>query len=271
MKKQKNDYWVDRIVRAQTALSDKNTAQVERQLRKYYRRTFDSCLVAFEQTYQHILDSIEDGREPTPADLFKLDRYWMMQRQIRRELYTLGDLEIDLLSRRFERNFFDVYNSFSISGRNTYSTISKEAARQMINSVWCADGKTWSERVWGNVAYLQETLNEGLIDCVVNGRKTTDLKKILQERFDVSYSRADMLVRTEMAHIQTQAAKQRYEDYGLEEYEILGNEDDTCHHKGVDCHKMDGKRFRYDEMREGVNAPPFHPNCKCCIVPVVDI
>jgi SPP1 gp7 family putative phage head morphogenesis protein len=73
-----------------------------------------------------------------------------------------------------------------------------------------------------------------------------------------------------MAHIQTQAAKQRYQDYGLTEYEILGNDDDSCGGGKVDCHELNGKKFKYSEMVVGKNAPPFHPNCKCCIVPVVE-
>ena len=78
-------------------------------------------------------------------------------------------------------------------------------------------------------------------------------------------------MRTEIAHIQTVAAAQRYKDYGIAEYEILGNDDDSCGNHGIDCHKLDGKRFKYSEMITGVNAPPFHPNCKCSIIPVINI
>ena len=125
-------------------------------------------------------------------------------------------------------------------------------------------------RIWTNNNRLLETLNEQLIHCVASGKKTTELKNLLQERFGVSYSTANRLVRTELAQIQTQAAKQRYVDYGLKEYEILGNDDDSCGNHSVDCHEMNGKRFYYADMVIGKNAPPFHPNCKCCIVPVIE-
>lgn len=264
-------YWAERVVKAQEKLTNKSVRQTEAQLKKYYSSTMKKVLDDFEQTYNKLLLSIEEGKQPTPADLYKLDKYWQMQAQLRKELLKLGDRQAVLLSKNFELHFFDVYYSFGIPGESAYSTISTEAAQQMINQIWCADGKSWSNRVWENVNKLQEQLNEGLIDCVVSGRKPSELKKILQERFGVSYSRANTLIRTEMAHIQTQAAKQRYEDYGLTEYEILGNDDDSCGNHGVDCHELDGKRFLYAEMVAGKNAPPFHPNCKCCIVPVVEI
>jgi SPP1 gp7 family putative phage head morphogenesis protein len=263
-------YWQNRLIKTQEALTKKSERKVREQLRKYYKTTMEKVLDDFEQTYNKLLLSIEEGREPTPADLYKLDKYWKAQEQLRAELRALGEREAVLMSKHFEEHFFDIYYSFAMESDAAYSTLDVETAREMLNQIWCADGKSWSERIWDNVGKLQMELNEGLIDCVVAGRSPSQLKKQLMERFGVSLSRADTLVRTEMAHIQTQAAKRRYEDYGLTFYEILGNNDDTCGNHGVDCHKLDGKRFRYTEMVAGKNAPPFHPNCKCCIVPVVE-
>jgi SPP1 gp7 family putative phage head morphogenesis protein len=264
-------YWAERIVKSQEKMTAKSVRQTEKQLREYYGRTMETVIGQFESTYNKLLSTMEEGRTPTPADLYKLDKYWQLQAQLRNELQKLGDRQYSLMSKRFELHFFDIYYSFGIPGQEAFSTIDAEAARIMLGQIWCADGKAWSDRIWENIARLQETLNEGLIECVVSGKKTTDLKNKLQERFGVSYSRADTLVRTEMAHIQTQAAQKRYEDYGLEKYKILGNDDDSCGNHGVDCHELDGKTFLLAEMKTGVNAPPFHPNCKCCIVPVVEI
>lgn len=87
------------------------------------------------------------------------------------------------------------------------------------------------------------------------------------ERFDVSYSQADMLVRTEMAHIQTQASVDRYKDAGLTRYEFLADTDEkTC----SVCKALDGKVFSFAEAQVGVNMPPIHPRDRCSIIPVVD-
>ena len=65
------------------------------------------------------------------------------------------------------------------------------------------------------------------------------------ERFGVSYNRANAVVVTEMTHIQTQATKDRYEGYGLTEYEFLYTEDEkTCER----CKALSGKRFKISEM-----------------------
>ena len=143
----------------------------------------------------------------------------------------------------------------------------------MINNIWAADGKNFSQRIWKNTEELAATLNEQLVHVVVTGKSPRDLRRLLQERFDVSRSRANMLIRTETARIQTESAAKRYKDAGLEEYIIRGREHDSCkknkNSKGVDCHKLNGQRFKYSEMKIGVNCPPFHPNCKCRIEPVM--
>ena len=79
----------------------------------------------------------------------------------------------------------------------------------------------------------------------------------------MSYHRANTLVRTEVAHIQTEAAKQRYKDYGVEYVEVLVDPDErTC----PLCKKLIGKRWRVNETP----PLPVHPNERCCLVPVVN-
>lgn len=79
-------------------------------------------------------------------------------------------------------------------------------AAEMINEIWCADGKNRSQRVWHNVGKLQEELNSSLLDCVISGKTTKELKQI-----------------------QTQSAAQRYKDSGVEYYEFLADTDkSTC-------------------------------------------
>lgn len=264
-------YWAERNAKIQEKIAGKSIKQINKQLQKYYGEAAKKVIEDFEATYNKILASVEEGREPTPADLYKLDKYWQAQGALKNELRKLGDKEIQLLSEAFELNFFEVYYALNLPGEvELFNTVDKAAVQQLINRVWCADGKQWSQRIWDNTNHLAATLNEELIHIVATGKKTTDLKKVLQNRFNVSYSRANMLVRTELAHIHTQAAAQRYKDYGLEQYEILGNDDDSCGNHGVDCHELDGKKFYYNEMVIGRNAPPFHPNCKCSIVPVID-
>ena len=133
----------------------------------------------------------------------------------------------------------------------------------LINQIWCADGKSWSTRVWDNTASLVNMLNDELLHCVITGQKTSYLKKQLQETFNVGYSRADTLVRTEMSHIQNQAAQKRYEDYGITQFQVWADKDER---RCDICGKLHKKVYGINET-----VPiPAHPNCRCSIIPVVN-
>lgn len=267
-------YWAERQENELNKISTKTESEINKQLDKYYSSVMRKVFEDFEATYNKLITTIGSGNPITVADLYKLDRYWKLQARLKQLCEQLGNKEVELLSKKFEEQWDEVYKKSALPSDEAFIVPSESNAKQMINSVWCDDGKTWSQRVWGNVSLLQETLNEQLVHVVVAGRSTRDLRKLLQERFDVSRSQANMLINTEVNHIQTASAAKRYEDAGLKQYMVLGREEGSCirSKKGgkVDCHKMDGKIFDYADMKVGTNAPPFHPNCRCRIKPVID-
>ena len=257
------NYWQDRMAKAQDALTKKNQKQIEKQLRIYYGTAARQIIADFESVYNKLLAQKAEGKEVTPADLYKLESYWAMQGALRQELRKLGEKEISLLTKYFEINFFDNYYSINIEGKKAFNTINAEGAQALINSIWVADGKSFSQRVWDDTDKLLETLNEQLLHCVITGKKTTQLKQVLQERFGVSYNNADTIVRTELAHVQTIAAQERYKSYGISEVQIWADADER---RCSECGKLHRKIYP-----AGASVPiPAHPRCRCCLVPVID-
>lgn len=258
-----NEYWAERMASAQDKLTQKNIKEVEAQLAKYYSSSMQRVIEQFISTYEKLIADAVNRGSITPADLYKLDKYWNMQAQLSKELNKLGEKELALLSDRFTKEFIQIYREIAIKDDLYFGTIDYKTAQQMINQIWCADGKSWSSRVWNNISALQEELNDKLIECVVAGRKTTELKEALMERFGVNYSRADALVRTEMAHIQTQAAQQRYKDYGITEVQVWASKDER---RCEVCGKLHEKKYPINAQM----PVPAHPKCRCAIIPVVD-
>lgn len=259
-----NDYWVERQAKAQNTLTDRGIAATEKQLKKYYKHTMDTVIDLFLDAYQRAAESaINYGREPTPADLYKLDTYWKLQGQLAHELEKLGAKQESLYSKNFMELYKTVYKNVAIPGGTAFTSIDIEQAHKMINAIWCADGQSWSNRIWKNTDKLQQALNEGLTESVIAGVNPDKLKNRLMEDFNVSYNRADALVRTEMAHIQTTAAEQRYKDAGIEKVQVWAKEDERL----CDiCGKLHEKEYRLGEKL----PIPAHTKCRCCIVPVID-
>lgn len=222
----------------------------------------EAVIEDFEATYDKLMARKAAGQPVTPADLYKLDRYWRTQAKLSKILDNFQDKEAQLLSKNFQVQYEGIYKIFSLPhSDNAFAALDDANIQQIINQVWCADGKSWSDRVWQNTQALKQKLNDKLVTCVAVGRNTTQLKQELMETFNVSYNRASTLVRTEMAHIQTEAAANRYKDYGIKQVEVLAD-DAGCDY----CARLNGKRYSvYAKM-----PVPAHPNCRCCIIPVID-
>lgn len=258
------NYWIERQAKAQNALTDKGILATEKQLTKYYSHTMRHIIALFELTYNRVVESAMNyGREPTPADLYKLDSYWQLQAQLADELRKLGAKQESLYSKNFMELWETVYKNVALPSGGTFSGIDKAAAKQMINQIWCADGKSWSNRIWENTDRLREALNEGLTDSVIAGVNPNKLKERLMEEFNVSFNRADSLVRTEMTHIQTKAAEQRYKDAGIKRVQIWAKEDERL------CDICGKLHETYYTLGENIPVPA-HPRCRCCIVPVIE-
>ena len=76
-----------------------NIEEVNEELKKYFSKSLIRLLAQFEATYDKLLLTVGEGRTPTPADLYNLDKYWELQNQLRIELQKLGDKQITFLSK----------------------------------------------------------------------------------------------------------------------------------------------------------------------------
>lgn len=256
-------YWQDRMHASQNAVSAKTQKEIDKHVRKYYQQISKQIIADYESLFNEIVAKQAAGEAISPATLYAMDKYWAMNAQLTKRLSKMGSKLQAMMTKLFQIAYWRSYNSIKIEGLKAFTTLDDAAVQQIINSVWCADGKSWSQRIWNNTALLQQTLDEQLIHCVVAGKKTTQLKELLQDRFNVSYGRADALVRTEIAHIQTEAAKQRYTDYGIQQVEIWADKDER---RCDVCGKLHKKRYPV-----GAAVPiPAHTNCRCCVVPVVE-
>lgn len=276
-----SDYWQDRVQASRDRAAAKTVKETEAQLRKYYNTAMKRVIRDFEATYDKLM--LTPDKSKAPADLYKLSKYWEAQNTLKKELQRLGDKEVDLLSKRFVAQWKQAYKSaedellamFNARAggdpakmliwpdKGMFNSIATENMQQIINGIWCADGKQWSTRIWQDIEKLAETLNDELVHCVVTGGDSSALKMMLQERFSVSFSRADALVQTEIAHIQTEAAQQRYKDYGIDKVQFWAEKDaKQCD----ECEKL--HKTVYDVGTTGL--VPRHPRCRCCLIPYIE-
>ena len=124
-------------------------------------------------------------------------------------------------------------------------------------------GETYSQRIWDNVNDLANRIYNDIIDCVRNGKRPSEIARKIKNDFGVSAYQANRLVNTELAKVVNKAQLQIYEESGVVDKVMWTAtlEKNTCEY----CADLDGKKFDLGK------APflPAHPNCRCCLVPVV--
>ncbi|MBR6011853.1 MAG: minor capsid protein, partial [Methanomicrobium sp.] len=90
-----------------------------------------------------------------------------------------------------------------------------------------------------------------------------DLSARITEATNIAKTRADTIARTETINACIDGARQRYQQLGIEEVEVIACDDSrTC----PICTTHDGKIYK---LSDDANLPPYHPNCRCAIKAVV--
>ena len=228
------------------------------------------------------LKAIADNLGNTP---FELARKEQIKREIRilqgrgriTRLQALSDsinekwiettLEIDrelgeLLSETFTREYRESLLEAGV--RKTLIPIKQVEAAILIPTF----GRHFSDNVWRNkdniVAFVNSEVRKGL----VTGQDVRETAKILQLQEAVAYHQAERLVRTENCAARTQGTLNGYKNSGtVNAVEILvANDERMC----PDCGSRAGTVIQLDKAVMGNNIPPFHCNCRCCILPVID-
>jgi len=258
-------YWAKRLQEQQDILYNKGLNAQKKQLITYYKQAIADTQNDIGKLYDQIQKESATG-EIKINDLYRYDRYFKVMNNLNSQLQTLGQKEIEIDTDSFKT----LYNSVSkyVSDQipnGLYNTFTADkAADSVLNSVWAADGKHWSSRVWTNKTELQKSIEKGMVDSFSRGVPKDQMVKQISDTFASDFYKADRLVRTELTHIQNSACADTYKQAGVEYYQFLAEIDSRT---SDICAELDGQIFKMDEMIVGVNCPPMHVNCRSTIVP----
>lgn len=196
------------------------------------------------------------------------DKFKYAERRLLNEINSFCSSIPDRQTKAVQDLLEDVYvsNAESICkdlGMDVY-TFDKRVVSTAVRRPWTKDGREFSDRIWANTEKLNSALRETLSNAVMRGEAPDKTIRELKKRFGNSMFNTARLVRTETAAIQTHSTIDAYKEVGLGYLEVVGSSDDS------ECSEYIGEKISVAEAVEGVNTPPFHCFCKCCVVPVVD-
>lgn len=135
-------------------------------------------------------------------------------------------------------------------------------------------GQDPNSSINSEVVQTMRKLDEIISQAIKNHQRPQDYTKLVNKLLtgqngntNGSMGRASMILRTQAANTYMESKKADFQSRGIAKYmnqSILA--ESTC----GDCEAMDGTIFNVEDMEQGVNAPPFHPNCQCDIIEVPD-
>ena len=123
---------------------------------------------------------------------------------------------------------------------------------------WCQDGKTYSDRLWGNVANFQSKLSYVLEQGITNGKGMEWMLEAWKKLTKTAGYEVARLLKTETMAMWSQATKEAYLDMGIVYVEIENPE--PCDEV---CSDYVGEIIPLEDAMLGDELPPYHPNCLC--------
>lgn len=273
----KSNYWERRIQQQTDLLFDKTLLDTEKELKKKYKQALEDTLADIKDLWDKLQKESADG-VIKPNDLYRYNRYFQVKNNLNERLKRLGLSEDKIYRRKFMNTYFDTQDMLSeyvayltkqpqMKSTSSFTMEQQNAAEKVLESIWCSDGKHWSDRIWSNKNKLQDRIEKGLMDCISRGVSKDELVKTLMDDFGKGFSDADRIARTELTYVQNQAAKDRYEAAGIKKYQYLAEIDSRTSNI---CKELNGKEFNFTVSSVGVNMPPMHTNCRSTIIPVVE-
>ena len=246
-------YWEDRAV-LKDKLLEKDIKKIEKKLLKLFKDTRKEVLNELKIIYADI-DATEYAK-------YRIDSLLTSVNKALDSLYQKNEEE---LTKAFIDLYYDFDNEASIDINASFNTINENLIREVLKTEW--SGLSFSERIWEHRRKLAFTLKSELKAGLTRGESLQDISKIISKKFDTSFSNAMRLVRTESCWIMNEATVNNYKNNGIKEYEFMAFLDSKT---SKECKRLDGKKFSVEEYQAGVNFPPLHPNCRSCIIPVVE-
>ncbi|MEF9952208.1 MAG: minor capsid protein [Clostridium sp.] len=248
------------LLDARKLLNGSELSEFKMSLRQFIRLAKDNLNLKWEKELNNVYFKT------------RISRLQALQTQIRAAIESLMYKEHKQLNEflnsvyedTYYRNIYEIQKGVGVGV--SFAKINEDALKRVISEPWV--GSNFSSRVWNDKDKLIRELEINLSQAFIRGDSIDKTAQVIKERMNVAYSRARTLVNTESANIVNKATIDGYKaSKVVKKYEVLA----TLDLRTSDiCRSMDGKYFNLNDMQTGINAPPFHPNCRTTTIPYFD-
>lgn len=189
-----------------------------------------------------------------------ISRQELLMLYLNAHLVAMADAQVKTFQEYLEQaGIAEVARQAGILGKSM--AITQETLLSLVGASFF--NATWSTRIWNDMEKLRGELEEIINSSIIRGIHPDRFVPRIRERFDVSRFEARRLLITEVARVQSGAAKLSFEKItdndDNAEYEFVAMLDSRT---SKTCRGLNGKKFKVKDMMPGVNAAPMHPFCR---------
>lgn len=247
-------YWQRRLQNPLHKAYNENE-QATRQWLSVYQQASKDIKAEIFDTYQKM--NIE---KPLISDFYRYNNLQKIEKQINDSILQLGTKEVDYTKQSLQHATL-VGSQAAADVLNT-NVLNKSAIDELIKRPW--HDANFSDRIWKNKAQLINSLKSELTNGIIQGKSIYEVANTIDGRLDVGRSQTQRLVRTEYMHALNQGQIESYRAKGYTKLKWIATMD---YKTSKICRKLNRKEFDIENLPD----IPAHPNCRCTMVPVIDM
>lgn len=233
-------------------------------LEKYIKKIKNKASKLFKNTKKQILNELKIFY----VDIKDVEYIKYQTDSIVTRINSLIDTLYKDNKKNITKAFTELYEVMDIEASKdigaNFNAINQIKINEVIEDNWA--GLTLSERVEEHKRKLNLSIKEEIIKGIKRGDSLQNISRIIVDKFDISYANTMRLVRTEASRVMNEATLNNYKENGIKKYEYMAYLDSKTSEQ---CKSLDGKVFRVEDAKAGVNLPPMHPNCRSTIIPYI--
>lgn len=243
----------------QKRLSPQELRSAKTDIQRYYNEV--ERLGGYSPTYEKYLRGLSARAYMSRLEEIKLQMTHLIEDLYRIEHTNFEDKLTNVYKDTYLKTNFNIQQGFGYS--MPFSALNINLVKTAITQNWVGDN--FADRIWADKNKLITTLETKFTQGVALGHNPRKIASTIKKEMNTKYSNCVRLARTEFNHVANQASLDGYKEYSTTpKYKIVATLDSRT---SEICQEWDGEICEVSQAQEGINFPPFHPNCRTTTIP----
>lgn len=172
------------------------------------------------EVFNKVIGDIETEQKIYTNDLFRTNTYHLLLEYFNDCAQKIGGEQVKITDEAvlyMYKYSKSVVESFAPKGlmRTEFQRVDMVKPNDIINTVWCMDGKDINSRIWQGKQGMIKDLIKTLSDYGAQGSNPFKIATALVDRLNVDLYSAYRIARTETAHAQIKGQTDKYKEMGF--------------------------------------------------------